>query len=279
MVDFVGGAKGAAGGAAVGSAFGPWGAGIGAGVGGLLGLGLFGGDDNPQAKAQADIQAKLQQLADGYQGRAAPQTGPAAAVNQSSIRQNQAGLIAQLESMANGTGPSAAAIQMREAMDRAAAAQTSAIAGSGGRGINQGAAYLNAANNTAAIQAQGARDTATIRAQEQLNAVGQLGQNLAQVRGADDQMSQFQASTANQIALANLQAQLQTMALNDEAQLKALYGALGANVNPGPGLGDQILAGGANALPSILQRDLGQQQMAQKTTQPYNYGRDDLMYG
>jgi hypothetical protein len=256
MVDYGGGAKGAAGGAAVGTAILPgWGTAIGAGVGGLIGL--FGGGDgnNAQAEQQKAIQAKLQALADSYSGRAAPQlTQP---VNQAQAGQysaQQAGLISQLQSMAAGGGPSAAAIQMREAMDRAAAAQTSAAAGAGGRGVNQGAAYLNAANNGAAIAAQGARDTSTLRAQEQLNAVGQLGQNLAVARGADDQMAQFNAGAQNTRDLANLQAQLQMLGLNDEGQLRALTAQLGGNVNTGPGIGTQILAGGAQLLPYLVQR-------------------------
>lgn len=248
MVDFGQGAKGAAGGAAVGTTILPgWGTAIGAGLGGLAGL--FGGGGNNSA--QSDIQKKLMELSDSYKQRTVPTAGEVTRAGQSGYRSNQAALISQLEGMARGEGPSAAAIQMREAMDRAAAAQTGAAAGAGGRGVNQGAAYLNAANNGAAIMAQGARDTATLRSQEQLNAVGQLGQNLQSGINSDNQMSQFNAGAANQLNLANLQAQLQTMGLNDEGQLRALMGALGANV--GPGTGTQIMAGGASAIPALTQ--------------------------
>ena len=245
-LNYTGAAQGAIGGAAAGSAFGPWGAAIGGGVG-LLG-GLFGGGGQEQNQKYKDQLAKL---ATQYGNRQAPQTGPANLAQASDFRNNQAGLIAQLQAMAAGQGPSAAAIQMREAMDRAAAAQTSAAAGAGGRGVNQGAAYLNAANNSAAITAQGARDTAVLRAQEQNNAIGQLGQVVGQARGADEGLSQFNANAQNQGNIANLQAQLQQLGLNDESQLRALLGAVG--VNAGPGLGAQILAGGASALPAILQ--------------------------
>lgn len=253
MVDFGNGAKGAAGGAMAGSAFGPWGTAIGGAVGGALGL--FGGDGG--AGDQQRYKQQLAELSKTYANRQAPQLGAAGQAGPSNFRANQAGLISQLEAMARGEGPSAAAIQMREAMDRAAAAQTSAAATAGGRGVNQGAAYLNAANNGAAIMAQGARDTATLRAQEQANAVGQLGQTLGQARGQDDQMSQYNTSAQNQFSLANLQAKLQTMGLNDEAQIRALMGALGVPVQPSTG--DQLLAGGANALPSILQRQSAQE--------------------
>src|SRR5690606_14489379 len=107
-----------------------------------------------------------------------------------------------------------------EAMDRAAGAQASAAAGAAGRGVNAGAAFRQASNNMAAIQAQGARDTATMRAAEQINALGQLGQVTAQGRAADEGINQFNAASQNQVALANLQARLQQLGLNDQAQLQ-----------------------------------------------------------
>jgi hypothetical protein len=223
-----------------GSFAGPWGMAIGGGLG-LLG-GLFGGG------GQSDYQEQLKQLAAGYGKRTAPQM-TATTAGQSQFRQNQAGLIAQLEAMARGQGPSAAALQMRDAMDRASATQASAAAGAGGRGVNAGAAMRQAMNNTAAVQSQGARDTATLRAQEQLNAIGQLGQVVGQARGQDDQMSQFNAGQTNGAAEANLRAKLQMIGLNDESQLRALMAAMGV---AGPGLGASILAGGANAFPQGL---------------------------
>lgn len=251
--DWKQGAEGAAGGAMAGSAFGP----VGTAVGGVLGgaLGYFGGS------GKSGYENQLKQLASGYANRQAPQAGMAQQGAYSGFRQNQAGLVSQLEAMARGQGPSAAAIQMRDAMDRAAGAQSSAVAGAGGRGVNAGAAYRNASNNTAAIQAQGSRDMATLRAQEQMNAMGQLGGVINQGRASDESMNQFNANSQNQVALANLQAKLQTLGLNDEAQLRALMGAMGA---AGPGMGTQILAGGASALPSILQYRQGQNQMAQQ---------------
>ncbi len=248
------GFQGAAGGAMAGSAFGPAGTIVGGVLGGLGGM--FGGSDDPNEK----YRKQLEQLAQGYGSRTAPQLGQANQSGYSGFRSNQAGLIAQLEAMARGQGPSAAAIQMREAMDRAAGAQASAAAGAGGRGVNSGAAMRNAMNNTAAIQAQGARDTMTMRSQEQMGAMGQLGQVTAQGRAADENTNQFNAGAQNQFAMANLQAQMQQLGLNDESQLRALMAAMGAPQQPG--MGTQILAGGAQALPSILQYRQGQQQNA-----------------
>ncbi len=244
--------QGAMGGAMAGSAFGP----VGTVAGGLLGgaLGYFSGGD-----PRDNYRKQLEQLAAGYGNRQAPQAGPAQTAGYSGFRSNQAGLISQLEAMARGQGPSAAAIQMREAMDRAAGSQTSLAAGAGGRGVNAGAAFRQASDNTAAIQAQGARDTATLRAQEQLNAYGQLGQAIGQGRAADEGINTFNAGAQNQMAMANLQAKLQQLGLNDEAQLRALMAAMGS---AGPGMGTQILAGGASAMPSILQYKQGQDQLA-----------------
>ncbi len=260
--DWSEGGKGALGGAMAGASAGSmimpgWGTAIGGVIGGGLGLlGGFGNDDpNQQYKDQ------LEALSRGYSNRAAPQVGPAGSAAYSGFRRNQAGLVAQLEAMARGEGPSAAQIQMREAMDRAAAAQSSAAAGAGGRGVNAGAALRQAANNTAAIQAQGARDTATLRAQEQFNALNQLGQSVAQGRAADEGINQFNTAQGNQFQLANLQAKLQMIGLNDEAQLRAVLGLLGAP-QPGPGMGTQLLAGGASMVPTAVQYKQGQDQMA-----------------
>lgn len=237
------GAQGAAGGAMAGGAFGgPLGAVIGGGVGGLAGLFGGGGTD--------EYQDMLMKLSKGYGNRTAPQADAAAQAGASQLNTNRAALIAQLEAQARGEGPSAAQNQMREAMDRAAGAQSSAAAGAGGRGVNSGAAYRNAANNTAAVQAQGARDSATLRSQEQLNATGQLGGVIGQGINSDNALSTFNSGQSNDMARANLMAKLQTMGLNDEAQLRALLGAGGM---AGPGMGTQLLAGGANAVPGLLQ--------------------------
>jgi hypothetical protein len=248
------GASGAAGGAMAGSAFGPWGTAIGGGLGLLTGF--LGGGEDPNKK----YKDQLAKIAATMGNRPAPQAGASAQAGYSDARANQAGLIAQLEAMARGEGPSAAAIQMREAMDRAVASQTSAAATATGRGVNPGAAFLQASNMGAAITAQGARDTATLRAQEQTNALGQLAQVISQGRAQDENINQFNAGANNQMSIANLQAQLQTLGLNDEAQLRALLGIIGA-APPGPGLGTQMLAGGASALPSILQYRQGQAQL------------------
>lgn len=224
MGDFNQAVQGAAGGAATGAMFGPWGAVIGGGIGGIAGY--LGGDDQKQ-----QYQDQLNKLAQGYGNRTAPQAG------YSGFRSNQAGLIAQLEAMARGDGPSAAQTQMAQAMDRAAGAQSSAAAGAGGRGVNAGGALRMAANNTAAIQSQGARDSSILRAQEQANAMNMLGSNIQAGRSADENIN-----------TANMNSALQTMSLNQGGQLQALLAAMGVAQ---PGTGTQILGAGATAAPAL----------------------------
>jgi hypothetical protein len=251
MGDWGGAAQGAAGGAMVGSAILPgWGTAVGGFIGGVAGYLGSGG--------ASSYEDQLKQLASGYANRAAPQMGPAATAGYSAFRRNQLGLISQLEAMARGQGPSAAAIQMREAMDRAAGAQSSAAAGAGGRGVNAGAALRQAMNNTAAVQAQGARDTGLMRVNEQLGAIGQLGGAIAQGRAADEGINTFNAGQINQNSAANLEARLKMLGLNNSSQLQALMAAMGA---AGPGMGAQILAGGAMATPGLTQM-VHQQQMS-----------------
>jgi hypothetical protein len=227
---------------------------MGIGLAGSIGGAIFGQGQNDQYRQQ------LQQLAQQYGNRQAPQAGPAAQAGYSGFRSNQQSLIAQLEEMAKGNGPSAAEAQMRDAMRRAAATQASAAAGAGGRGVNAGAALRQAANNTAAMQSQAAADTGMERVQEQLGALGQLGGAIAQGRSADEGINQFNAGQQNTVSAANLEARLRTLGLNQQGQLQALMAAMGIP-NAGQaiqGLGNSLLAGGASMVPGALQYDMAQ---------------------
>ncbi len=240
------GAQGAMGGAMAGSFAGPVGMGVGALIGG--GLGLFGGGGE-------DPNAKYRKMLEQYSRRSGPKLGPAAQAGRSGLTGNRASLVSQLEAMARGEGPSAARLQMQDAMERASASQASAAAGAGGRGVNAGAAHRMATNNTAAIQSQVARDTGTIRAQEQMTAVGQLGDVLGQGIASDNQHSQFNAGQLN----AHQIEQLRAIGISNQQQLDAILGAMGGTPKPQPGLGTQMLAGGANAFMPGLQHWQGQQ--------------------
>jgi hypothetical protein len=108
-----------------------------------------------------------------------------------------------------------------------------------------------------------------MRVQEQLGATQMLGQTIAQGRMGDENMNQFNAGQTNQVGQANLQAAIQALGINTQAELNALLAAMGKQ---GPGMGTQIMAGGANAVAGGLQwaqqrkaNELLAQQLAQST--------------
>lgn len=232
------GLKGAGGGALAGGALGgPAGALIG---GGLGLLGGFGGGESEQEKAQR------QMLMDYYSqlgGRQAPQLGQAGQSAYSGFRQNQAGLISRLEAMASGQGPSLARQQFEQATDRNMRAQQAQAASGRGGPLSQ----LTAANNMAMLGANAAQGSALARTNEQMQAIGALGGVISQGRGADEATNMFNTGQGNQFQLANLNARLQQMGMNDQARLQILSQLGGQNQAQAmrPGLGDQILAGGA----------------------------------
>ena len=241
MANYKGGVEGAAGGALAGGSFaGAPGAVVGGVVGGLAGLFGGGGDENKNKDRQRllDYYASLQ----GRESRGAPQIGSTAQADYSTFRDNQSNLIKHLEAMSQGRGPSLAAEQFKSSTDRNIA-QQQALAQSG-RG-NQTAAAFQAANNSAQLGAQSAQDAGVARIAEQQMALNQLGLTLHGARGSDEDTNRFNAGQLNNTALANIDAQLKARGLDDEARIRVLGMITGGSANTGPGLGSQILAGGA----------------------------------
>lgn len=232
MADWGQGLKGAGGGALAGAGLGgPLGAVIGGGLG-LLG-GLFGGESENDSQ-------RRQMLMDLYnrQGQA-PQAGPASQAGYSGFRENQSALVKRLEALSQGQGPSLAAQQFQQATDRNNAQQMSmAVSGRGGP-----LAGFNAANNMGVLGAQAAQGSAIARTQEEQMALQQLGLTLHSGREADESMNRFNSGQQNQFALANLDARLKSMGMDDARRLQILQMLGGQNSQPG--LGDQLLAGGA----------------------------------
>lgn len=243
MPDYGDGLKGAAGGAMTGAALGSVvpgvGTAIGAGVGGIAGglLGLFGGGKDDEQKRL--LEEYRRQVMD----RQAPQIAPASQAATSDFRTNQQALTGRLEAIANGTGPSLAAEQMRDATDRNMAQQSS-IAQSG-RG-NATLANIVAANNSANFGQQAARTGMMGRLAEEQMANQQLSSTLQGARGQDEQTGQFNAQQQNFANQANLEAKLRTMGLNDQAILNIMQQVNGINAKPT--IGEQLLAGGTGAL-------------------------------
>jgi hypothetical protein len=210
---------------------------IGAGAGALIGGlgGLFSDDKD------AEQQRRLEEYYASLANREAPQLGAAGQAGYSNFRQNQSNLINRLEALSAGKGPSLAAQQFQQATDRNLGAQQAMAAT--GRGGAMGA--FNAANNMGMLGTQAAQGSAMARTNEQLQAFNQLGLSIYGARGADEDMNRFNTGEQNKFAMANLDARLKTMGLNDQTRLAILQqfqqGAMA------PTFGEQLLAGGAGA--------------------------------
>lgn len=247
MADWQQGGKGAVGGALGGAQLGSMiapglGTAIGGVAGGLLGGlgGLYGGGESE------NDQKNRQMLMDYYSnvmGRGTPQAGPAAQAGYSGFRQNQSDLISRLEALSKGQGPSLAAQQFNQATDRNMS-QQQALAGSGRGGP---LASFNAANNMSMLGANAAQGSAQARIAEQQMALGMLGNQINAGRGADESTNQFNAGQQNDMARANLEARLRKMGYDDNAILGIMSQLGGQNQRQAqtPGMGDQLLAGGA----------------------------------
>ena len=243
MANWEQGTAGAIGGAGIGTAIMPGiGTAVGAGIGGLVGL--FSGQDD--AGRQRDRLAEYER---SINNRPTRELGPANLAGASGYEANRASMIKYLEAMARGDGPSLAQNQMREAMDRSTGAQTGLAAGAAGRGMSAGAAYRNAANNAAAIQSQGARDTANARVQEQQGALQQLQGAVNTGIGQQNQQSQFNAGQQNQMQVAQLDAYLRQQGASDANRLAILQMYQGSMR---PGIGAQIGAAGMSVLPFAM---------------------------
>lgn len=243
------GAQGAAGGAMMGAAYGSMIPGVGTLAGGLLGGalgglgGLFGGGPSDE---RDEYQKLLMDMYRGYQGQ---QIGPAAQAQQSGLVGNRNAYISSLEQQAAGNGPSAARGLMQQATDKGMRNATAMAQGAGGRGVNMGAALRNAQGTGSAMQMQNSQSMGIMRNQEQLQAQQMLGGAINAGIGQDNQMSQFNAGQMNQMEIARAANALGIT----QAQMQMLINAGGMSSQPQPGMGTSILAGGAQALPYMLQ--------------------------
>lgn len=233
------GLKGAAGGALAGGA-------VGGPVGALIGggLGLLGGFGGGESENEKRSRQMLMDYYNKVNGRQPIQMG-AQQMGQVSqpIRARQLSLADQLEAISSGKGPSLATEQLRQATDRNVAQQASFA--NSGRGGPMAAAQ--AANNSARLGAQAAQDSGIQRIAEANQARQLLGLNLHGMREQDEGMSRFNAAQGNDMSQAQMWANLKARGMDDEAIMGVIGRLQGQNtaVAGRPGLGDQLLSGGA----------------------------------
>ena len=252
---------GAASGAAAGAALGPWGAAAGGLIGGALGWFSGGEDDEEKKRAQAErdrISGMIDQGLEKYGDRAAPQAngvrvgdvaqGSAAQINQGRYgdwRGQQLALAQQLGRVSTGQQQGAGEMAVQRQIQQGLAGQQ-AMARSA-RGGNAALAMRGAAANSAGIGLAGAGEAQGAALQDQAAARAQLAGVLGQGAGQDIGIAQGNAQLKQQMnlanldaknqqifqqagldqstSLANLQARLQTMGMND-AMIQSYMGQL-----------------------------------------------------
>lgn len=166
----------------------------------------------------------------------------AEAVDTSGLGQQQRGLIAALQDQLAGRGgPSFAELQLKRGMERAANEQF-ALA-SAARGANRGAAFRQAARGAGNVMADANLQAAMLRAQETMQARGQLAGVLDSTRQQELELamrnagfaqqanlqnasetnttSRFNADQGNDLALAEEEMKLEAALADNEAQLRA----------------------------------------------------------
>lgn len=193
---------------------------------------------------------QLGDLANRLRNTTAPQLGgPTAQAQEGPNAGVQSRTLQMLLDAASGKVVTAAERQAAQSAQRAAASQGSIAASATQRGAPTGAAYRQAANQTAAIQSRAANEAAQLRAQQQAAAQSILAQASGQARQQDQSGSQFNVSQLNEAQRTNLEAKLRALGITTPAQVQALIAA--ATSKDDPAMWERVLAGIANATPLL----------------------------
>ena len=144
---------------------------------------LFGGQASYQAQGVTpdQLQQSLQQAQAGI-GQQQQFTNALQGLGGAGIQAQQAGL-AGLQGVANGTGPNPAMAMLNQQTGQNVAQQAALMASQRGVGSNAGLLARQAAQQGANIQQNAIGQGASLQAQQQLNALGQLGQQGAAATG------------------------------------------------------------------------------------------------
>lgn len=130
--------------------------------------------------------------------------------NQANVFAQQQGLTNQLQNVANGQGPNPAQAALAQATGANVSNQNALMAGQRGASQNVGLIARQAAMQGANTQQQAAGQGATLQAQQSLNALGQIGQqqanmaNTAQNQVTNQQTGLNQLNNASSTQQANL---------------------------------------------------------------------------
>lgn len=140
------------------------------------------GTSNTFQASGAPIQAgttagQLNSAYSGVQGALGAQSGLASTLNPqvAGASAAQAGAINQLEGIANGQGPNPALAQLNQTTGQNINAQAALMAGQRGASANPGLIARQIAQQGASTQQQAAGQAATLEAQQQLGALGEIG--------------------------------------------------------------------------------------------------------
>lgn len=182
--------------------------------------GHVGGAADEQARLQADAQ-----MADQRQGpNIYSQDYGADRGMEMGARGQQGYALQQLQGLANGTGPSLAAMQMQQAQQAAMNQQASLAASARGGGANLAAAQRAAAMGGANAMGQIANATGQARVQEQLGAINAYGGLAGQMRAGDAQRTGLSGQMGQQQGAMDLQSR------NMNDQRNQFMNQLGFNV-------------------------------------------------
>lgn len=191
------------------------------------------------------LKEQLDRERQAYQDRLAPGANAATidTTATAEMRQRQLQYLQQLQAAASGHVPSAAEISGRLATDRGVAQQFGMAAAL--QGGNAGGALRQASMGGAALSADMAGQMMAARAAEQVQARGQLGQAMSDIRGADFSQAAAQGQFQQQANLANLDAKLKQMGMDDARRselLRAMLESQGQSVQGGIAQGQRQTA-------------------------------------
>lgn len=169
--------------------------------------------------------------------------------------QNQSNVYNQLALQAAGQGPNPAQAMLQNATGANVANQAALMAGQRGAGANAGLIARQAGMQGGAIQQQAAGQGALMQAQQQLGALGQMGniagqqvQNLGQSGQAYSQAANAQqGNVLNALGQQNAQMVASQNAVNEQNSKRGFANVLGGIASAIPGVGSLFGGGGGGS--------------------------------